>query len=70
MQHNFSDPISQISSTVASRKHAHPRKYTHPSFWLKAKGHLLLESTPTQQTKMVCSSMQSDEICSVHVCVS
>ena len=58
-------------STVASRKYAHPQKYTNPPFLLKviAKGHLLLESTPTQQTKIICSSMHSDEIRSVHVCV-
>ena len=32
-----------------------PRKYTHPPFSLQviAKGHLLLESTPTQQTKTI-----------------
>jgi len=30
-----------------------------------AKGHLLLKITPTQQTKILCSSMHNDEICSV-----
>ena len=42
-----------------------------PSFSLKviAKGHLLLESMPTQQTKIICSNVHSDEIHSVHVCV-
>ena len=46
-------------------------RYAHPPFLLKviAKGHLLLESMPTQQTKITCSSMHSDEIRSVHVCV-
>jgi len=40
-------------TTIASRK------YTNPPFLLKviAKGHSLLESTPTQQTKIICSSM-------------
>jgi len=55
-----------IIHTVASQKDA------HPPFSLKvfAKDHLLLESMPTQQTKIVlCSSMHSDKICSVHVCV-
>ena len=35
--------------TVVSRKYAHPRKYTHPPLLRQvvAKGHLLLESTPT-----------------------
>ena len=57
--------------TVGSQKYAHPRKYAHSPFSLKviAKGHLLLESMPTQQTKIICSSMHSDEIRSVHVCV-
>jgi len=45
--------------------------YAHPPFSLKAiaKGHLLLESTPTKQTEIICSSIHSDEIRSVHVCV-
>jgi len=49
--------------TVASRK------YAHPPFSLNviAKGHLLLESTPTQQYVAAC--MHSGEIYSVHVCV-
>jgi len=34
---------------------------------LAAKGPLLLESMPTLQTKIICSSMHSDEIRSVHV---
>ena len=40
-----------LNTTVASRK------YAHPPLLLKviAKGHLLLESTPTQQTKIICS---------------
>jgi len=32
-----------------------------------AKGHLLLESMPTQQTKIICSCMHRDETRSVHV---
>ena len=61
-------PAHSLTSTVASRKYAHLRKYAYPPFSLKviAKGHLLLESTPTQ---LICSSMHSDEIRSVHVCV-
>ena len=41
--------------TVVSQKYAHPQKYTHPPFLLQvtAKGHLLLESTPTQQAKTI-----------------
>ena len=56
------------TSTVDSLKYAHPRKYTHPPFLLKviAKGHLLLEIMPTQQTKTICSSMHNDE-CVVYV---
>ena len=52
-------------------KSAHLRKYAHPPFSLKviAKGHLLLKSTPTKQTEIICSSIHSDEIRSVHVCV-
>jgi len=34
---------------------------------LIAKGDLLLESTPTQKAEIICSSMHSDEIRSVHV---
>jgi len=46
------------------------QKYAHPPFSLKviAKGHVLLESMPTQQTKKICSSMHIDEIRSVHIC--
>ena len=57
--------------TVASQKYADPWKCAHPPFSPKviAKGHLLLKSRPTQQTKIICSSMHSDEIHSVHVCV-
>jgi len=59
--------IAVITSTVVSRKYAHPRKYAHSPFLLQdiAKGHLLLKSTPTQPTKT--SSMHNDEICSVCV---
>jgi len=39
------------------------------SLKVTAKGQLLLKSTPTQQTKIICSSMHSDEIHSVHVYV-
>ena len=51
-------------SKICPRKYTHPRKYAQPRFLLKviAKGHLLLESTPTQQTKIICSSMHSGEI--------
>ena len=51
---------------------SHPQKCAHPTFLLKviAKGHLLLKCMPTKQTKIICSSMHSDKIRSVHVCVS
>jgi len=44
----FQHPI-----TVASWKYAHLRKYAHPPFSMKviAKGHLLLESIPTNKPK-------------------
>jgi len=48
-----------IKSTVASQKYAHPRKYAHPPLSLKVIARL--ESTPTQQTKIISSSMHSDE---------
>ena len=59
----FGCEFTQNVYTVASQK------YAHPPFPLKviAKGHLLLESTPTQQNKIICSSINGDEICSVHV---
>ena len=56
----------EIICTTASRKYAHPWKYTHPSFSLQviAKRPLLLESMPRQRTKIIFSSMHNDEICS------
>ena len=70
----FVDLQSEEAYTIASQEYAHPRNYAHPPFSLEvvAKCHLLLESTLTQQTKIICSSMQSDEISSVrsvYVCV-
>ena len=55
--------------TVVSQKYTHPRKYAHPPFLLQviAKSHLLLKSTPTQQTEIICSSMHNDKIFSVCV---
>ena len=49
------------TSTVVSRKYAHPRKYVHPPFsrQVVAKGHLLLESTPTLLGKHLNSSGRS-----------
>ena len=61
--------------TVASRKYAHLRKYAHHLFLLKviAKGHLLLESTPTQQTKIIIGASLSephiDEYAVEFVCI-
>ena len=46
------------------------QKYAHPPFLLQviAKGPLLLKSMPTQQTKIICSSMHNHETCSVTMC--
>ena len=54
-------------STVASRKYAHPWKYTHPHLsWSYCKGSLI---TWKYAHPTICSSMHNNEIRSVHVCV-
>ena len=55
--------------TIVFQINVHPQKYAHPPFSLQviAKGHSLLKSTPTQQTKTTGSNMHNNEICSVCV---